>query len=221
MRLRITFIKNENMRYTGHLDVYHALERTFRRADLPVAYSQGFNQRPRLNLASALPLGLTSLGELAEVWLLEPRQLTEVQTAISDSAPPGLVFTAVEEVPDKSPKLPTLIQAAEYRVALETAPPDLEERIARLLAADSLPRTRRKKTYDLRPLVEEIIQQPVDEAGPVELLIRLVARPNATGRVDEVLKALGIAAVSAQIERTKLILEDEKPPDSFELLAGD
>jgi radical SAM-linked protein len=44
------------MRYTGHLDLHRAWERTFRRARLPLAYSQGFHPQPRLNLACALPL---------------------------------------------------------------------------------------------------------------------------------------------------------------------
>jgi radical SAM-linked protein len=209
MRLRITFTKNEIMRYTGHLDVYHALERTFRRANLPVAYSQGYNQRPRLNLASALPLGLTSRGELAEVWLTEPRPLDEIQSALTASAPPGLVFTQVDEVPPETPKLPTLIRSAEYLVTLETARPDLDERIAHLLAADRIPRIRRKKTYDLRPLVEAIEQLPTVEPGPpAELNIRLAARPGATGRVDEVLEELGISPETARVERTMLIFED-------------
>lgn len=212
MRLRIKFIKNENMRYTGHLDLYHTLERTFRRADLPVAYSQGFNQRPRLNLASALPLGLTSRDELAEVWLDEPRALADIKAALEASAPPGLVFTAVAEVPAKSPKLPNLIRAAEYRAIVEVRPADLDKRIASLLAAGSLPRTRRKKSYDLRPLIEEITRLPGGEHGATELSIRLASRPGATGRVDEVLKALGIDALSARIERTKLILEEDNLP---------
>ncbi len=212
MRLRITFIKKEHMRYTGHLDVYHTLERAFRRARLPIAYSQGFNQRPRLNLASALPLGLTSQGELAEVWLTEPRPLAEIRTALEASAPPGLEFTGVEEMAAKSPKLPNLIESAEYRAHLKEAPPNLAERIDRLLAAKSLPRTRRKKKYDLRPLVEGIHEVPACEPGASTLEIRLAARPGATGRVDEVLEALGISAETALIERKRLILKQEKSP---------
>ncbi len=215
MRLRIKFIKNENMRYTGHLDLYHTLERTFRRADLPVAYSQGFNQRPRLNLASALPLGLTSRDELAEVWLEEPRSLADIKAALEASAPPGLVFTAVAEVPAESPKLPNLIHAAEYRAILETFPSDLDDRITHLLSAKSLPRTRRRKSYDLRPLIEEILRLPGGGHGTIELSIRLASRPGATGRVDEVLEALGIDALSARIERTKLVLEDDNPPEEI------
>ena len=47
------------MRFTGHLDLHRAWERTFRRAHLPLAYTQGFHPQPRIQLAGALPLGFT------------------------------------------------------------------------------------------------------------------------------------------------------------------
>jgi radical SAM-linked protein len=59
-RLHITFGKFGALRYTGNLDVAKIWERVMRRADLPLVYSEGFNARPRMALASALPLGMTS-----------------------------------------------------------------------------------------------------------------------------------------------------------------
>jgi radical SAM-linked protein len=69
MRIQITFSKTGAMRFTGHLDLHRAWERTFRRAALPLAYSQGYNPRPKMNLASALPLGFTSECEVIDVRL--------------------------------------------------------------------------------------------------------------------------------------------------------
>ena len=70
-RYRLTFGKEERIRFTGHLDIHRAWERTFRRAGLPLAYRQGFNPRPRLNIGSALPLGHSSTAELMDFWLEE------------------------------------------------------------------------------------------------------------------------------------------------------
>jgi radical SAM-linked protein len=69
MRFRITFAKTNAMRFTSHLDLQRTWERTIRRARLPLSYSQGFNPRPKINLAAALPLGFTSSCEMAEIWL--------------------------------------------------------------------------------------------------------------------------------------------------------
>ena len=71
-RMRMTFTKEGTARYISHLDLARAVERALNRAGLPIAYTQGFNRRPRLSLAAALPLGYTSQAEIADVWLTEP-----------------------------------------------------------------------------------------------------------------------------------------------------
>ena len=70
-RLRLEFAKTGPTRFIGHLDLAKALERSLNRAQIPLAYTQGYNPRPRMQLAAALPLGFTSECELADVWLLE------------------------------------------------------------------------------------------------------------------------------------------------------
>lgn len=205
MRVRLHFAKTEPMRFTGHLDVQRAWERTFRRARLPVKYSQGFTPRPRFHLAAALPLGCTSRHELADVWLEQPMPLEDIETRLREALPPGLELLAVEAVPDDEPALQTRIQAVEYEVTFLEPVPDLEARVMALLAAAHLPRERQGKVYDLRPLVEalEVRSTP---SGPV-LWMRLTARPGATGRPDDVLNALGIPLEIARVTRTAIHLD--------------
>ena len=82
MRLRITFHKTAAMRYTGHLDLHKTWERTIRRARLPLAYSQGYHPQPRLNVASALPLGFTSECELLDLWLADEVPIGDAAKAL-------------------------------------------------------------------------------------------------------------------------------------------
>ena len=72
MRLRITFSKSGALRYTGHLDLHSLWERTVRRAGLPLAYTQGFHPGPKIQLASALPLGFVGRAEIVDMWINEP-----------------------------------------------------------------------------------------------------------------------------------------------------
>ena len=212
MRLRITFAKTEEMRYTGHLDLHRTWERTFRRAGLPLAYSQGFHPQPRLNLASALPLGFTSQCEMADVWLEQFVQVQEARAALEKSAPPGIQIQAVEEVEEKAPALQTQVIASEYVITLMDPKPHLEQRIQELLAEQSLPRDRRGKRYDLRPLVEELRQLPDDDQQRTRLFLRLSSRPAATGRPEELLSALDILPTSALVHRIKLIFDRSVEP---------
>jgi radical SAM-linked protein len=203
MRIRIIFSKTEAMRFTGHLDLHRAWERTFRRAGLPIAYSQGFHPQPKFNLAAALPLGFTSECELADIWLSEEVPLDEMRAALDRAAPPGIVVHALEQVADRLPALQTQVRSSCYQITLLDEVPDVAARIINLLAAESLPRQRRGKIYDLRPLVESL--QITSEST---LLAQMAAREGATGRPEEVLSALDILPEAARVHRVSLILED-------------
>ena len=209
MRYRITFSKTDAMRFTSHLDTHRTWERMVRRARLPLTYSQGFNPRPKINLASALPLGFTSSCELADIWLDQDLQVTEVETQLHGASPPGLHITHVEAVDPKGPKLPNLVQSAEYFIKLIEPSGGLEERISRILGAERLIRERRGKEYDLRPLVEEIEEINPTPGGEPRFRLQLAARTGATGRPDEVLAEMDIAIQNACVHRTKLILKSE------------
>ncbi len=45
-RIRITYARGEATKFVGHLDLIRFWERAFRRAELPLAYSEGFNPPP-------------------------------------------------------------------------------------------------------------------------------------------------------------------------------
>jgi len=203
-RLRIEYGKTEAMRFTGHLDLYKTWERTLRRAGLPLAYSQGFNPRPKINLSSALPLGFTSQAETIDIWLEDPVELDQIETSLRSAAPPGINIQAVSEVDLRAPALQTQVIAAEFEVTFFDPVPDLRERVEAILAADALPRVRRKKEYDLRPLIEQITVLPEDEQGKPRLHMRLTAQEGATGRPDEVLAELGLPPEASRIHRTKI-----------------
>lgn len=209
-RIRIRYAKTAPLRYTGNLDVHKVWERTLRRARLPLAYSQGFHPQPRLNQACPLPLGITSRAEVIDVWLKEDVPLEQVRNALEKALPPGIELVGIKPVELNAPSLPTQVLAAAYQATLlEEIPADeLQRRVDALLAAESLPRKRREKTYDLRPLVKELYLLP-PAGGALRLAMRLSARENATGRADEVLDQLGIPRAGARIERTHLFFLDE------------
>jgi radical SAM-linked protein len=212
VRIRIHFHKNDAMRYTGHLDLHKTWERTFRRAGLPLAYTQGFHPQPRLNLACALPLGFTSQSEIVDAWLEYPLPLGDVQTTLARSAPPGITHIQIEEVEPRTPALQTQVVASEYQITFLIPAPELDEKLSEILNAASLPRRRRERAYDLRPLIEHLQRLPDSEAGCPSLLARMAAREGATGRPEELLDAMGYAITQVRIHRTRLFFADQPEP---------
>ncbi|HEY58778.1 MAG TPA: DUF2344 domain-containing protein [Anaerolineae bacterium] len=207
-RLRLTFSKDEAMRFTSHLDVQRTLERTLRRAGVPLQHTQGYHPRPKMHIAAALPLGCTGEAELAEIWLREERSPHEILAALQPVSPPGMHFHHAEIIPPDAPPLPNLVRAAEYRVTFLDPIPDLAERVQHLLSQPSLERIRRTKKgpkpYDLRPLI--LALEARREPQALDMLLR--AEPGATGRPDEVLAALDIPLEIARMHRTRLVLAE-------------
>jgi radical SAM-linked protein len=201
MRIRINFHKTEAMRYTGHLDLFRTWERTIRRARLPLAYTQGFHPQPRIQLACALPLGFTSACEVADIWLETPITLQEIHQALEVARPPGIMITEINEVDVHQPALQTRITDSVYQITLLDESLNLAENVSALLAASTLPRERRGKNYDLRPLIVDIQMLPENEAGQKGLVARLKAQEGATGRPEEVVSALGYNPQSARYHR--------------------
>lgn len=204
MRIRITFAKQGALRYTGHLDLHRLWERAARRAELPLAYSQGFHPQPKMNIAAALPLGFSSRCEVMDMRLEREIPLDGLREKLQETLPTGIQVSSIEAVDDKLPPLQTLVASAEYEVTLMEATDrsDLERRIESVMATESIIRERRGKTYDLRPLIEDLKLEAGDK-----IFMQLAAREGATGRPEEVLDILGIAFEGTRIERTHLFFK--------------
>lgn len=197
------------MRYVGHLDLARAWERIFRRAQVPLEYTQGFNPRPRLQFAAALAVGVTSESEYLDAWLIErlDDDLTAWITQLNTVCPAGLRVTGVIEVPVQGDALPTLVEWSEYVITpfdktLDTD--DLHARAQTLLDQPTIKRQGRKKTYDLRPHILDLL---VDEHG--NLIAHLSTSEHANARPDELLDAMGLELGQVRVHRRRLHLRSE------------
>jgi len=198
------------MRFTSHLDLQRTMERTIRRAGLPLSYSQGFNPHPKLIIAAALPLGITSECELLEIWLDNEISANEIILSLRDSVPPGIEIHKAESIDLNSPKLPNRVKAVIYEVTFLEPIPELKIQVYNTLSTSSLIRERRGKTYDLRPLINDIEEIPENQQGLQRIRLSLKNSPGETGRPDEVLFALNINPNYALIHRTEIILKTIK-----------
>ncbi len=216
-RLRMTFAKEGTFKYTSHLDLMRAWERSLRRAGAPLAYSQGFNPRPKQQLAAALPLGHAGEQEIIDVWMERPITIEDLTRALSPALPDGLRVKQVCQVNLDAPALQTQVVSAEYRATVtfpgerDEAPPTPEairQRIEQTLAAEELPAKRRGRPYDLRPLIEGLWLESV-HGNEVTLGMQLAAREGATGRAEAVIEVLGWNRYAVRYWRRMLIVEGD------------
>ncbi|MCI0341349.1 MAG: TIGR03936 family radical SAM-associated protein, partial [Planctomycetales bacterium] len=142
-RYRIRFRKGGDVRFVSHRDLLRTLERSARRAELPLAWTRGFNPRPRISVAQALPLGVEGLVEVVEVVLTEPLPVADLLARWGAQMPPGLSLGEGRELPLGA--RPAQAARVRYEVVLADPPPDLADRVAALLAAPSAPVERRER----------------------------------------------------------------------------
>ena len=213
-RLRVVFQKGTEIKYISHLDLARAWERALRRARINLVYSLGFNPRPKLVFASALPVGVTGCAELMDVVVERRIAVPNWASRVKQQLPVGLGLVSVSEVPDALLSLPSQLRASEYRVLLRSSdsPAALQARLDGLLAQETIIRHRdrpgRERIYDLRPLIQRlwIIDRRLDCYA---IGMQLQSDAQGTGRPDEVMAALGLAEATCGIERERLLLLEE------------
>lgn len=206
IRFRLTFGKLDALRFIGHLDLAKTLERVLRRAQMPIVYSKGFNPQPKMQLASALPLGISSECEILDIWLEEAVDLDSLPDRLNSVSPPGLRILAVEEVPAKGAALQTLLDSAEYLVEVDEVSGEvLREKVEVVLSRELIEREKRGKTYNLRPLILDL--RVIEDQA---LWAHLSLGDRGTGRLDELLPEMGLSPNLARSHRKVLHLRAEE-----------
>jgi radical SAM-linked protein len=183
-------------------------ERTFRRAKLPLAYSQGFHPQPKIQQASPLPLGFLSDFEIVHFFLEQEMDLSSLETALTNSIPFGISINSITQINLLEPALQTQTIASEYQVVFleEFDGNKIIESIHVLISKEMVIRVRRGKSYDLRPLILDL---EIILEKPIYLKMLLKSKDGATGRPEEVLSELNIPVEFTRIIRKKIIMANE------------
>ncbi len=207
MRIRVTYKKDGALLFTSTLDVQTIWERSVRRAGLKLQYSQGFHPQPRIQIANPLPLGIIGERELIDIWLVDEEKPAEIVRRINKGLPEGMQVTNIEQVEETGPSLPKQIDASEYRVDLldpAYSADNLTKIAEEMLSKDNLPRVRNRKAYDLRPLIQELSVQEMEE-GNVVILMKIPSNSSQTGRPEEVMAEMGISLEDFRVARKNLV----------------
>jgi radical SAM-linked protein len=224
-KLRIRYAKRSRLRFTSHRDFQRALERALRRAQVPMAYSAGFNPHPKVSYANAAPTGAASEAEYLEISVTERVDPQALRLALDEALPAGLDLVQVVEAEPGA--LADRLTAGWWELVLPgVARQAAEDAVAALLAREVVEVERLTKngrrTFDARAAVVALtVVDPAQArsemgraAGASErdcAILHLVVR-HATPAVrpDDVLTAL----------RAVADLAPESPPQVTRLAQG-
>jgi radical SAM-linked protein len=219
-RIRLRYAKRGPLRFTSHRDFARAFERALRRADVPIAFSQGFTPHPKISYASAAPTGVASEAEYLEIGLQSRVDPAELRVALDAALSPGLdVLDAV--VAHEGTSLADRIDASHWRLELPEVEPAVAAAAVRaFLEADEVLVERMTKqgrrSFDARVAVTsfDVTNESAAPSGadgvPCAIIDLVVRQVTPAVRPDDVLSGLRVVAG----------LEPPAPPRATRLAQG-
>ncbi len=101
--VRLQYTKLGKVRWISHRDVARALERAFRVAQLPLAFTEGFSPRPKVSFGLALSTGHESDAEYVDLVLAEPVDLDVLPSRSPRALPDGIDVVGAVALADRVP----------------------------------------------------------------------------------------------------------------------
>ncbi len=196
MKLIAAYQKGSEVSLISHLDIQRTLQRAFRRAGLPLLYSNGFNPHPQFSFATAAATGMSSDCEWFEVQLSEPIAPEEFVSRANAVMPIGMSVSGAFEPPEGFGSLSAKLRAAEYLVKLSFDDAVQEEKLRTtleaMLAGEIVINKRTKggvRPVDMRPY---ILRVSVEQVEGDTAVLRVLGKLQADGglRVDAFVDAL-------------------------------
>ncbi|MBI5043173.1 MAG: TIGR03960 family B12-binding radical SAM protein [Nitrospirae bacterium] len=161
-KVRIKYTRTGKLRFLSHLELMTAIIRTFRRTDIPVAYSKGFTAHPKLSFGPALPVGTESDSEYLDAELIHKISLDKVLSALNAQFPHGMMAIDAQYLLSKTESLSAAITGFSYII---TIPSDTAFNISKDIISEMLQKksiiVKRKtgsgeKEIDIRPYIKEL-----------------------------------------------------------------
>lgn len=229
--MRSRFYKKGDMVFISHLDLIRVFERAIRRADIPVAYTQGFNPHPIMAFATALGVGIASEGEYIDIQLSDDMDSGLFMSRLNSVLPDGLKIIKSKKISNKAKSLMSIVCSSIYLVKLKTKrllnETDIKQYIEDLLDREVIierkqrkqKRGQRKKKpefreINIRPLIRDIELFLLNE---YEILLKMHLAAGSRGNlkpevvVDKLheLAGLPIEEYETRIKRLDLFVDRE------------
>lgn len=186
--IRARYKKEDDMIFISHLDLQRLLQRAFRRAEINLSYSQGFNPHPKMSYGNALALGVESQGEYVDIEIEDDITVEEFLRRINEELPKGVEFIKAKEISSSTPTLSSEIVYGEYLFNIDLPKPLSKElvksRVLDFIKRESIMITKKNKKgklveNDIRPLIKTFdLVSLDDERATFEAIIATGSKGN-------------------------------------------
>jgi radical SAM-linked protein len=163
LKIRIKFTKSGVMKFVGHLDIMRYFQKVMRRANIDIAYSEGYSPHQIMSFALPLGVGITSDGEYLDIEIKTVLTSQESIKRLNATMAEGIEVISFKKLSDDNKNAMSIVAAADYEVLFrEGSEPNLnwEEKINGFFQQDEIivTKTSKKsiKEVDIKPMIYSI-----------------------------------------------------------------
>ena len=159
MNIRMKFKKHGCMKFIGHLDIMRYFQKAIRRADIDIAYSEGFSPHMIMSFAAPLGVGLTSEGEYVDLQVNSCASSKAAVDALNSVMVDGMEVVSFKLLPENVKNAMSSVAAADYFVKWREGyvPENWEEKFNAFLQKEEMlivKKTKRSEAeVDLKPML--------------------------------------------------------------------
>ena len=208
----------------SHHEIMSAWIRILRRARVPLAFTQGFHQHPKVAFAAALPVGEESIDSYVDLVLDERESPAALRARIEAELPTGFHVLGIAEIDRRTPSLMSQAKGVLYALRLPLGEDEAAARIQGLLGEPTLVVHRRSKkgpkSLDVRASILALVPCAgfTDPQGR-SLAALILADPPQGSRIrpGELAAVLGVDPLDCQTRRVRTL---GRGPEGLEALGA-
>lgn len=215
------------MKFIGHLDIMRYFQKALRRADIDIAYSEGFSPHQIMSFAAPLGVGIISDGEYLDIEVHSTRSSRESIEALNAVMVEGISVLEYKKLPDMAKTSMSLVAAADYLLYWKDGyecpftPKALAENLDRFYSQPEIRITKKTKksetVMDLKPLIYEMKVQSLEDKGAA-VFLKICTGSSSNIKPELVLEAfftfcgLSWQSLAIQVQRLEVYASSEEIP---------
>lgn len=212
LKIRIKFSKHGALRFIGHLDLMRYFQKAFRRAEIDIAYSEGFSPHQIMAFSAPLGIGMESDGEYMDVVLHSCSSLTDLKDSLRAQMAEGIEILSVRCLEEKAANAMASVAAAGYYIALKDhfSPENgWEKAVEAFLGQDCIPFTKKTQKNEWEIDLKQYIYTFHVSSYACEDCLYMMVNASSSGNMKpalvmaELYRFLGLDFQSSNLHITK------------------
>ncbi|NLM07058.1 MAG: DUF2344 domain-containing protein [Tissierellia bacterium] len=229
MKIRVTYKKRGMIKYISHLDTMRLFHRTFRRMEIPILFSQGFNPHMLMSLANPLALGVESDIEFMDFETDYNGDLNTLMGTFNKGLPNGIEAYQIEEAGDIS--VNEIVKWSVYEFDFLNdyglGKEEIEDKVSDILRTEEIIIEKRAKKKGKKTLVKRNVRDfikdiEVSNLSGDSVILQAILRSSSTGGLNpiEFTKILqSFIEISKDVDTVNILRIDQHDEEGSSLKA--